>query len=86
MRAATESGVLVPVGVLTAIVTTVGVILAALITAWLARRSHNDDALRDEVRGLRVEVRLLSDYVLVLRDALDEAGEDVPPWPQGLTR
>ncbi|MEN1977063.1 hypothetical protein [Cellulomonas olei] len=86
MRAATEAGLYIPLGVVTAAVTTIGVVLAAALTAVLARRSHREDTVRDEVRRLSREVRLLSDYVLVLRDRLDEAGEDVPPWPDALTR
>lgn len=83
-RAATEAGVYLPLGVVTAVVTTIGVVLAAALTAVLARRSHREDSVRDEVRALRREVRLLSDYVHVLRNALDEAGEDVPPYPEAL--
>ncbi|NKY08960.1 hypothetical protein [Cellulomonas hominis] len=70
--------------VLTTALTVIGVIAAALIGAWFARRSHREDTVRDEVRALRREVRLLSDYVHVLRNALDEAGEDVPPYPEAL--
>lgn len=86
MKAATEAAVTVPLGVVTATITAIGVVLTAAITAVLARRSHREDNVRDEVRRLSREVRLLSDYVLVLRDRLDEAGEDVPPWPDALTK
>jgi hypothetical protein len=86
VRAATEAGVYIPLGAATALVSTIGVVLAAALTAVLARRSHREDNVRDEVRRLSREVRLLSDYVLVLRDRLDEAGEDVPPWPEALTK
>ncbi len=98
MRAASEV-VTLPVGVVTTVLTTLGVILAAALTALVARRSHRDDNLRTDVARLSTDVaaaraeaadvrrenRILADYVHQLRTLLDDAGEDVPPWPDGLT-
>lgn len=88
----TESTINIPVGIVTTALVVAGTILVGTLTAWLARRSHRDDNLRKDVASLRTEVagvkrenRILADYVHQLRTLLDEAGEDVPPWPDGLT-
>jgi len=94
-----DATVHIPVGVVTTTLAAIGVVVASVLTAWLARRSHRDDSLRTDVAALRGEVasartetaaarrenRILADYVHQLRTLLDEAGEDVPPWPEGLT-
>lgn len=83
-----------------ALITGVLGVLAVVITSLLARRAQREmtpaqiiEALRAEVAALRTRLdtaeareRIRDDYILELRDALDEAGEDVPPWPNGLTR
>lgn len=79
-------------GLLIAVVTGAFGLAVAFLTGVFALRSHRDTNLRDDVKGLRAEVaalrrenRLLIDYVHALRNDLDESGEDVRPWPDGLT-
>lgn len=99
MRAAADSGVFVPLGVVTAVVSTIGVILTATITALLARRSHRDSTLRDDLIDMRARLeaserrleaserreRIRDDYEHQLRADLEAAGLPVRPWPEGLT-
>lgn len=79
-------------GLLIAVVTGAFGLAVAFLTGVFALRSHRDTNLRDDVKSLRGEVdalrrenRILTNYVHDLRTVIDESGEDVPPWPNGLT-
>jgi len=91
--------VTIDTSIIVAVVSAAALVIGTTITALVTRRSHQDTALRTDIDRLRAEVaaaraetaqvrrenRVLADYVHQLRALLDEAGEDVPPWPDGLT-
>ncbi|WP_263119288.1 hypothetical protein [Cellulomonas sp. RIT-PI-Y] len=67
-------------------------VIGTTITALVTRRSHRDTDMRADLADLRHRLdaserreRIRDDYIHQLRTLLDEAGEDVPPWPDGLT-
>lgn len=85
--------------IVVAVVGAVALVIGTTITATFTRRSHSDNTMRADLTNLRERLdaserrleaserreRIRDDYIHQLRTLLDEAGEDVPPWPDGLT-
>jgi len=85
--------------IVVAVVGAAALVIGTTITATFTRRSHGDTTMRADLTNLRERLdaserrleaserreRIRDDYIHKLRTLLDEAGEDVPPWPDGLT-
>ncbi|MFB9956979.1 hypothetical protein [Cellulomonas denverensis] len=85
--------------IIVAVVGAAALVIGTTITATFTRRSHRDTNLRADLSELRERLdasdrrlaaserreRIRDDYIHQLRSLLDEVGEDVPPWPEGLT-